>query len=94
MTAERCLDVSDLEAPEPLLQVLDAAEALASGEYLHMYHRRQPCLLYGNLEQRGFDHDTRCGREVACEVFIWRRGDAAAAAAAGEAAAGLEPWPA
>ncbi|HKJ77580.1 MAG TPA: DUF2249 domain-containing protein [Gammaproteobacteria bacterium] len=92
MGAERRVDVSDLEAPEPLVQVLDAAERLAPGEYLHMLHRREPCLLYGNLDQRGFAHDTRQGRDVACEVFIWRRGDEAAAAAANEAAADLAPW--
>lgn len=93
MSAERHLDVSDLEAPEPLVQVLDAAESLAPGEYLRMYHRREPCLLYPNLDQRGFDHATRQGRDVACEVFIWRRGDAEAEGRAREAAAELPPWP-
>ena len=91
MGAERRVDVSELEAPEPLIRVLDEAERLAPGEYLHMYHRREPCLLYGNLEERGFAHDTRQGNGVACEVFIWRRGDETAAAAACAAADGLPP---
>lgn len=86
------LDVSDLEPPEPLVKAMAAAERLEVGGYLHMRHRREPCLLYGNLEKRGFAHDTRQGSQGECEVFIWRQDDVAAQEAAQEEAAHLPSW--
>jgi len=84
--AEQRLDVSELEPPEPLVRTLAAADTLARGDYLHMIHRRHPCLLFDNLDQRGFGH-IEC--EVApsrFELFIWYLGDAEAEAEARRAA--------
>lgn len=92
MTSELLLDVSELEAPEPLIKAIDAAQRLAPGTYLRFCHRMKPCHLYDHLTQRGFESDTRVGELAACEVFIWRRGDTAAAKAAKAAAATLKPW--
>lgn len=78
---EVLLDVSDLEPPEPLVQTLEAAEELAPGYYLRMLHRRDPCMLYGNLDNNGFKYFQREGSKTAVELFIWREGDAEAAAA-------------
>lgn len=75
---ERLLDVSDLEAPEPLMRTLAEVEGLREGEYLRMIHRRDPLLLYENLQKKGFAYDTRSGEDEACQVFIWRRDDATA----------------
>jgi len=72
---ERFLDVSELEPPEPLERVLTALEYLEEGQYLHMAHRREPLLLYPELEQRGFDYLTLFDRDYPCEVLIWRRDD-------------------
>ncbi len=80
--AEILLDVSDLEPPEPLTQTLEAAENLAPGQYLRMLHRRDPCMLYGNLDDNGFKYIQRQGTTTAVELFIWRENDGAAAAAA------------
>lgn len=91
MTREVILDVSGLEPPEPLEQGLAAVMQLRSGEYLRLRHRRRPCLLYENLQQRGFASETRAGLGVACEVFIWREGDAAAEQAALAIATTLPP---
>lgn len=85
-SAERLLDVSDLEPPEPLIRTLAAAEALAPGEYLRMLHRRHPCLLGDNLKQRGFEYIIRPGGRAAVETLIWRREDPIAAALADRAA--------
>jgi hypothetical protein len=90
--AERSIDVSALGPPEPLLLTLAAVEQLRAGEYLRMRHRMKPCLLYDELQRRGYGHDTRRGDNGLCEVFIWRHGDNAAAAAARNAAAALSPW--
>jgi hypothetical protein len=88
---EILLDVSALEAPEPLQRAIGAALGLRDGQYLHMVHRMKPLHLYPWLEAQGFDSDTR-RRNDNCEVFIWRRDDAGAAQAAGAAAASLPPW--
>lgn len=76
MTArERFLDVSDLEPPEPLQRVLETLDDLGDGEFLHMLHRRDPLLLYPELEQRGFRYLKTLDRDHECEVLIWRDGD-------------------
>lgn len=90
--SERLLEVSELEPPDPLVLTLQAIQGLGGGEYLRMRHRRFPCLLFDNLDGNDFEHLIRRGREAACEVFIWRRGDHVAAAEAKAVAAGLSPW--
>ncbi len=78
MPEEVVLDVSDLPPPEPLELTLDAAEGLKSGQYLRMLHRRDPCMLYGNLDNNHFKYFQRKGLTSAVEVFIWREDDAEA----------------
>ena len=78
---EVLLDVSELEPPEPLVLTLEAAEALQPGQYLRMLHRRDPCMLYGNLDEQHFSYLQRPGSSTAVEVFIWREQDDEAAAA-------------
>lgn len=90
--SERSIDVSTLGPPEPLVLTLAAVEQLQAGEYLRMRHRMKPCLLYDELNRRGYGHDTRRAADGLCEVFIWRHGDAAAAAAAHSAAVALSSW--
>ena len=75
MAKEVLLDVSELEPPEPLELSLEAAERLKPGQYLRMLHRRDPCLLYGNLDNNGFKYYQRQGSTTAVELFIWREND-------------------
>jgi hypothetical protein len=88
---EVLLDVSGLEAPEPLRRAIEAALALREGQFLRMCHRMKPLHLYPWLEAEGFDSDTRRG-DQGCEIFIWRRNDPVAGRAARSAASPLEPW--
>ena len=81
LSREVLLDVSDLEPPEPLERTLDTAETLQPGQYLRMLHRRDPCMLYGNLDNNGFNYYQREGSTTAIELFIWREDDAKAMAA-------------
>ena len=81
MSDEVLLDVSDLEPPEPLVQTLETAKQLKPGQYLRMLHRRDPCMLYGNLDDNHFKYFQREGSTTAVEVFIWAENDAEAAAA-------------
>ena len=81
MPSEVLLDVSELEPPEPLVLTLEAAEQLEPGQYIRMLHRREPCMLYGNLDDNHFKYHQRKGTTSAVEVFIWSDNDEEAAAA-------------
>lgn len=76
---ERFLDVSKLAAPEPLERVLEALTELSGGEFLHVYHRRDPLLLYPLLEEGGWSCLTATDWHHMVHVFVWKPGDAAAA---------------
>lgn len=80
MPDEVLLDVSELPPPEPLELTLDAADALEPGQYLRMLHRRDPCMLFDNLDSNHFKYFQRQGLTTAVEVFIWREDDTKAAA--------------
>ena len=81
LSREVLLDVSDLEPPEPLELTLEVADELKPGQYLRMLHRRDPCMLYGNLENNHFKYFQREGSTTAVELFIWREDDDEAASA-------------
>ncbi len=57
-TSTRRLDVRGLEPPEPMVKILEALERLAPGELLEVLHERRPMLLYPQLDDRGFIHET------------------------------------
>ena len=86
------LDVSTLEAPEPLQQAISALEVLPFGDYLQLHHRIKPCHLYRYLDEHHFASDTRFAEGGDCEVFVWREGDTAAAQLAGQVASDYAPW--
>jgi hypothetical protein len=75
-----------------LFNAIEALESLPSGDYLRFRHRMKPCHLYAVLERSGLAWDTRHGKVVECEVFIWHKGDEAAAADAAREAEQLTPW--
>lgn len=90
--AEQRLDVSELEAPEPLVNAIEALRGLSVGDYLRLFHRMKPCHLYRFLEENGFRSETRHGSFVECEVFIWHEEDALGRASAMAEARQLSPW--
>lgn len=52
------INARGLEAPEPLIRILDALESLPAGFQLRAITDREPCHLFGEAEQRGFRHTT------------------------------------
>lgn len=72
MLRERILDVSELEAPEPLRAAVAAIHELGEGEYLCMRHRREPFPLYRMLAEMGFSYRVRDGECTRYEIVIWR----------------------
>ncbi|MCC6414372.1 MAG: DUF2249 domain-containing protein [Opitutaceae bacterium] len=55
--SQQSIDVRGLEPPEPLVRILDALEALPANTTLRAHTDREPCHLFGEAEQRGFNSD-------------------------------------
>ncbi|MGM0623788.1 MAG: hypothetical protein ACQESH_07170 [Campylobacterota bacterium] len=55
---EIVVDVSALEAPQPLVQIAAALEKLDGQSYIKVIHRMRPCRLYDILEQKGLCETT------------------------------------
>ena len=55
---DRTLDVRDVEG-EPFDRIVEALESLPEGGTLTLINSFEPEPLYGVLEARGFDHETR-----------------------------------
>jgi len=68
---EQQLDVSDLEPPEPLEQIIDALADLPAGDWLRVHHRREPHPLYGMLRQMDYRWSTICHASNDFEILIW-----------------------
>ncbi len=67
------VDVSMLEAPEPLERIMQAAGRLERGSYIKAIHRMHPCLLANLLEKNGFAHTILHQDKVA--IYIWHSDD-------------------
>ncbi|HVQ77992.1 MAG TPA: DUF2249 domain-containing protein [Candidatus Binatia bacterium] len=52
------VDVRGLEAPLPMVRVLELIDKLGSGDQLEVIHDRRPLFLYPQLDDRGFRHET------------------------------------
>lgn len=50
------IDVSEMEAPEPMQTILLALQALPIQGVLNVTHRREPFPLYPILKQQGFEY--------------------------------------
>jgi uncharacterized protein (DUF2249 family) len=52
------IDARGLEPPEPLIRILNALESLPAETSLRAWTDREPCHLFGEAEQRGFQHES------------------------------------
>ncbi|MES2323598.1 MAG: DUF2249 domain-containing protein [Pseudomonadota bacterium] len=66
------LDVRGLEAPEPLVRVLDALDLLGPDDQLSMLIEREPHPLYRILANNGYRHLTTALPDFLYEIRIWR----------------------
>ncbi|MBU0500580.1 MAG: DUF2249 domain-containing protein [Gammaproteobacteria bacterium] len=71
---ERILDVSTLEAPEPLERILDGLAEMSPGDWLRVLHRREPYPLYNMLRNMGYNWSALPGTITAIEILIWPEG--------------------
>ncbi len=77
---QKKLDVRELEPCEPLDQTLVAARQLQNGEYLRVWLRQKPNLLFPMLESLSLLWQCRERAESHFEVLIWRVDDESAEA--------------
>ena len=52
----RTLDVSGLEPPGPIQEIIKELNYIDDETILIVIHKREPCLLYPVLEKNGFDY--------------------------------------
>lgn len=69
------LDVSELEPPEPLELALTHIAMLKAGQYLRVYHRRDPVLLYEFLTENDYRWITVEDDDGMFHIYIWRAVD-------------------
>lgn len=79
--AEIQLDVSELEPCEPLEITLQTISTLKPGDWIRVYHRREPFPLYTLLKQQDFCWQTQTGKNHPFEILIWRCNDTQAESA-------------
>lgn len=65
------LDVSNLEAPEPLHLILEALEHLPTGKKLKVIHRIEPMGLYPFLQNK-FSYEIQQTKLGKFEILIWK----------------------
>jgi len=78
MMTEHFLDVSQLEPPEPMEQILALIPTLREGDYIKVYHRREPVPLFTILETMGYTWHTDKLDDDRYHIYIWRKDDSTA----------------
>lgn len=66
------IDCRDLEPPEPMIKVLEAAQLMEDDEALMMVHRKKPRLLFPRLEELGLKYKLEEESENLVKILIWR----------------------
>ena len=66
------IDVRGFEPPEPLLRILEALETLPAGKRVRATTDREPCHLFGEAEQRGFQHECTEQPNGSYQTLLWR----------------------
>jgi TusA-related sulfurtransferase len=66
------LDVSDLEAPYPIMKALDAIHDLKDGETLVFIHRMSPCKLFEAIERNSLKYTIVKDEENYFEMQIYK----------------------
>jgi len=73
MTDPIVLDVRGLEAPEPLVRVLEALDGMPPGGSMLLKIDCRPVPLFRILERNGYVHEERQGAEALLEISIRKR---------------------
>lgn len=66
------LDVSALEPPQPMVEILGKLPELGDEDVLVVRHHREPVPLYAHLEEAGFSHSIEKLGEGDYRLRVWR----------------------
>ncbi len=66
------LDVSKLEPPQPMTEIITALAQLHDCQYLKVFHRREPFPLYAKLIDAGWCYHCECLAEHQFHIYIYR----------------------
>ena len=67
----KSIDVSELEPPEPMSQILKALAQLKQGQCLKVVHRREPFPLYEKLPAAGWHYHVEQLAEQLFHIYIF-----------------------
>jgi uncharacterized protein (DUF2249 family) len=67
------LDVQQLEMPQPMLLIIEAAKELAIDELLFVHHKKVPVFLLPQLEKEGLTYHFNQKSAIEIEMLIYRR---------------------
>lgn len=67
------LDVSQMEPPQPMIEILQKVQELGPKDVLEVGHHREPVPLYPQLEEAGFAHAIEKLGEHRFRLRIWRK---------------------
>jgi TusA-related sulfurtransferase len=70
------LDVRGLEAPEPLVRVLETLDRMVADDSLLVKINCRPVPLFRILDRNGYAHEERPGDDCLLEISIRKRRDA------------------
>ena len=76
------IDVSELQPPEPMTEILTSLSKLAPLQCLKVIHSREPFPLYQKLSKAGWGHfcqmlPSNKGEFKSCHIFIFKESDSA-----------------
>ncbi len=71
------IDVSELEPPQPMTEILAALTKLSAGHFLVVSHRRKPVPLFSILAEQDYCWRHQQEAQGKHRIFIWRKRDAA-----------------
>ena len=69
---EIILDVSELEAPYPLVEAINAINSLKDDEVLIFRHRMNPQMLFQNISSLGLHYEITKEKENEFEMRIYK----------------------
>lgn len=67
------LDVSQMEPPQPMIEILQKIQELGPKDVLEVSHHREPVPLYPQLEESGFEHSIEKLGENRFRLRVWRK---------------------
>ena len=71
--ADIVIDGRSMEPPEPLVQTMEALDAISPGQRVLLSLGREPIPLYRTLELNGYSWQTERTSEGTVEVLMWHR---------------------